>query len=263
MNLKSDKSQGGVASQSCPPPTPSADLSAGGAKHVAIIMDGNGRWAKERSKPRIFGHRQGANAINEVMKAAQKHNLKYLTLYAFSSENWSRPKAEVEALMKLLVSSINRYEKNFLKNKIRFSTIGDLSALPKESLDAVERLKKITAAFDEFTLVLALNYGSRDEILRASAAFAKANAGQKNINKPSWEEFSKYLDTAFMPDPDLIIRTSGELRLSNFLMMQSAYSELYFTDVYWPDFTEAEFDKAMNDYNGRERRYGKTGEQLK
>ena len=229
-------------------------------RHVAIIMDGNGRWAKERSKPRIFGHRQGAKAIEKVMKAAMECGVSYLTLYAFSSENWSRPKDEVSALMRLLVSAVRKYKSNFVKNEVRVHTIGDLSALPQDARKAVESLKDDTRNFGKFNLVLALNYGSRDEIVRAVARLAKSG---KDLEKLSWKDVEEALDTKGIPEPDLVIRTSGEKRLSNFLMLQAAYSELYFTDVYWPDFDEAEFKKALADFSRRERRYGKTGEQLK
>ena len=227
--------------------------------HVAIIMDGNGRWAKERGKPRIFGHKEGANRIREVMDAAREAGVKFLTLYAFSSENWNRPQDEVEALMNLLVAAINEYGGELVENKIRFRTIGDISALPQKCQDAVKK----TENFSESTLVLALNYGSRDEIAMAARKIAEmVLKGDLDPSSINWEKISGQLYTSDIPDPDLIIRTSGEQRLSNFLMLQAAYSELYFTDVYWPDFGRKEFLKAVEEFKLRERRYGKTADQL-
>ncbi|MBS1485275.1 MAG: di-trans,poly-cis-decaprenylcistransferase, partial [Opitutales bacterium] len=178
--------------------------------------------------------------------------------YAFSSENWNRPKSEVSALMKLLVKTIKKYSGEFEKNEIRFRTIGDISKLPDECIEALEELKKRTQNFTKANLVLALNYGSRDELLRAISKL-----GQKKISAPTWEDVAANLDTAGIPDPDFLIRTSGEMRLSNYLLLQAAYAELYFTDVLWPDFNEAEFQKALDKYAKRERRYGLTTEQLK
>ncbi len=233
-------------------------------RHIAIIMDGNGRWAKERNKPRNYGHHKGADSIRKVLKGARKFGVEYITLYAFSSENWSRPKDEVNELMKLLTTSIKRYEKDFVKNQIRFLTIGDIASLPKDSFSAIEKLKKVTEKFTKNHLILALNYGSRDEVLRATKAMLKdVSSGKLNAESLDWEKYSSYLDTANIPDPDLLIRTSGEQRLSNYLMLQAAYAELYFTGVYWPDFDEKELEKAILEYSMRERRYGKTGEQLK
>ena len=221
--------------------------------HVAIIMDGNGRWAKERGKPRIYGHNEGAKRIREVLSAAKKAGVKFLTLYAFSSENWSRPPDEVAALMKLLVSSIEEYGRELVENRVKFTAIGEVSALPPECEKAVRDLEEKTREFSEGTLALALNYGSLAQ---------KAARGGIDPSAIDWDMFSSGLATAEMPDPDLIIRTSGEQRLSNFLTLQAAYSELYFTDVYWPDFGEEEFFKAVGEFKRRERRYGKTADQL-
>ena len=232
-------------------------------RHIAIIMDGNGRWAKQRGKSRLEGHKQGALQIKKVIEASVKLGVKFLTLYAFSSENWSRPKAEVTALMRLLEVSIKTNAKYLVKNSIKFETIGDISALPAYCRKAIDWLKNKTKNFGAFTLVLALNYGSRDEIVRAVKSCAEAV--KNHILEPekiSWEEISKRLDTAPFPDPDLIIRTSGEMRLSNYLMLQAAYAELYFTKVNWPDFGEEEIIKAVEEFASRERRYGKTTEQL-
>ena len=240
------------------------DKSANLPNHVAIIMDGNGRWAKERGKPRIDGHIEGSKRISDVLSAASECGVKYLTLYAFSSENWNRPKDEVEALMDLLKSTIKEHGKDFLQNKIRFRTIGNISQLPKDCAELIDDLAERTKNFDSATLILALNYGSRDEICRAVKNIVK-DASNKKISEQDidWTSVSSYLDTAGIPDPDLMIRTSGEMRLSNYLMMQAAYAELYFTKTYWPDFDKEEFIKAVKEYQRRERRYGLTTDQLK
>lgn len=234
-------------------------------RHTAIIMDGNGRWAKQRGKTRIQGHKQGAEQIRKVLAAARELGVEYLTLYAFSSENWNRPKTEVSALMRLLEASLKSGERDFVENKIRFETIGDISALPDYCRKAIEKVKNSTKDFSEQTLVLALNYGSRDEIARAVKSLVRDAAdGKISPENVSWDEISKRLDTAAggIPDPDLIIRTSGEQRLSNYLMLQGAYAELYFTDVNWPDFGGEELRKAVAEYAKRERRYGLTSEQI-
>ncbi len=233
-------------------------------KHVAIIMDGNGRWAKERGKARIQGHRQGARQIEEVIRAARDEGVKYLTLYAFSSENWNRPKAEVDALMSLLASAIKKNAPYFVKNRIRFNTIGYISALPSNCVESIKNLVETTREYDSGVLTLALNYGSRDEITRAiKKLLIKAKDSEVSPEQITWSSIERMLDTAGMPDPDLLIRTSGEMRLSNYLMLQSAYSELYFTKTYWPDFGRDEFHKAVMEYKRRERRYGLTADQLK
>ena len=226
-------------------------------QHVAIIMDGNGRWAKERGKPRIDGHKQGAKQISKVLKAAEKCGVKILTLYAFSSENWNRPREEVDALMSLLSAAIRENRKSFIDNEIRFRTIGDIDALPANCVKDIEELEKTTKRFEKQTLVLALNYGSRDELIRAVSKIAhQALDGKINPNKICWKNISDNLDTADIPDPDLLIRPGGEQRISNFLLWQCAYSEFYFTDVLWPDFTPQELDKAIAVYNSRDRRFG-------
>ncbi len=227
-------------------------------RHVALIMDGNGRWAAARKMPRVFGHKKGGEAVRKICNYAAKIGLEYLTLYAFSSENWDRPKAEVDALMNLLLKAIKKYGKDFVKNEMRFMTIGNIEVLPKNCQDAISELKEKTKNFTKTTIVLALNYGSRDELVRATSFLL--NSG---IKKVQWTDIANALDTAKIPDPDLLIRTSGELRISNYLLLQAAYAELYFTDVLWPDFSEAEFQKALDEYSKRERRYGKTSEQIK
>ena len=223
-------------------------------RHLAVIMDGNGRWAKAHRRPRLMGHKAGAETLDHVMHWCKEAGIRYLTVYAFSTENWKRSKEEVSGLMKLLSSFIKSKEKELVRNGVRFRVIGrrtDLSAKLQKEIAALEE----KTAGGEFTLVVALSYGSRDEIVRAAVKFA---AELEHLEPPDDLEgaFSGFLDTAGMPDPDLIIRTSGELRLSNFLMWQAAYSEFYFTDKYWPDFDKAEFDKALASFAKRERRMG-------
>ena len=232
-------------------------------RHVAIIMDGNGRWAKERGKPRVEGHYRGAEKISEVLAAARKAGVEFVTLYAFSSENWSRPKDEVDALMSLLSEMAQTKKSEFVENNVRFRTIGDMSALPPKCASDIRALEKLTENFSAQTLVLALNYGSRDELARAVRAVAKdAASGKISPESVGYETIASRLDTAGIPDPDLLVRTSGEMRLSNFLLLQSAYAELYFTKTYWPDFGGGEFLEAVEEYGRRERRYGMTGEQI-
>ena len=232
-------------------------------QHIAFIMDGNGRWAKARGLSRSEGHLAGTQAVIEVVENAFRRGVKFITLYAFSSENWRRPQAEIDGLMRILLSFLAEQEERFLKNEIRMRTIGDLSAFPQEVRDAISAIAEKTKNFPARTVAIALNYGSRDEILRAAQLYAKdVSDGNADAETPSWETFSKYLYTAEMPDPDLVVRTSGEIRLSNFLLMQSAYAELYFTEKMWPDFDSAELDAALAFYASRERRFGKTGEQL-
>lgn len=231
--------------------------------HVAIIMDGNGRWAKEHSKPRIFGHKNGVLSVRSVVEGAGEIGLKYLTLYAFSTENWKRPKVEVAALMQLLVATISKEVSSLNKNNVRLLTIGDLNSLPgnceRELKKAIEKTKNNTG----LSLVLALSYSSKSEIIRAIKQIATDVTEDKieldNINE---NLLNNYLDTSMIDDPELLIRTSGEFRLSNFLLWQIAYSELYFTEKLWPDFTKEDLFKAIVDYQGRERRFGKTSEQL-
>ena len=213
--------------------------------HLAIIMDGNGRWAKARRLPRLMGHKAGAEALDRVMHWCKEAGIRYLTVYAFSTENWKRSKEEVSGLMRLLSTYIRSKEKELVANGVRFRVIGRRSDLSAKLQKEIAALEEKTAG-GEFTLVVALSYGSRDEIVRAAMKFKGSTE----------EEFAACLDTAGIPDPDLIVRTSGELRLSNFLMWQAAYSEFYFTDKYWPDFDKAEFDKALASFAKRERRMG-------
>jgi undecaprenyl diphosphate synthase len=231
--------------------------------HVAVIMDGNGRWAKQKRKPRIFGHRNGVKAVRETIECAAEMGVKYLTLYAFSTENWSRPKEEVMGLMELLVVTINKEIKTLMENNIALKAIGDLESLPgrchKELKHAIEKTSKNT----RMNLVLALSYSSKWEILNAVKTIAnKVETGKISSEDIDENLFAQSLCTAGYPDPELLIRTSGEHRISNFLLWQIAYSELYFTDKLWPDFRKADFCAAIADYQKRERRFGKTSEQL-
>jgi len=232
--------------------------------HVAIIMDGNGRWARQRGLPRIEGHRRGVETVREIVDAARELGVRYLTLYAFSVENWQRPADEVGALMSLLEIFLKREVKNLIKNRVRLRTIGRTHELPGPVQTQLQRALDATAHFTDYTLALALNYGSRTEIVDAARAYAAAvAAGREKLNDSSWATFSRYLYTADLPDPDLVIRTSGETRVSNFLLLQAAYAEFLFIPVLWPDFTKAHLAEAIATFARRERRFGLTGEQLK
>lgn len=226
-------------------------------KHVAIIMDGNGRWAKAHGLSRIEGHRLGAEVTDEIVTAANDLGVSYLTLYAFSDENWNRPADEVAALMILLQNFLQSRRPKMVREGIRFSTIGDLARLPQRVREEIAETKEVTAHGSGLTLVLALSYGSKQEIVRSVNRLIEY--GKSNITV---EDISSQLDTDFMPDPDLLIRTSGEKRISNFLLWQLAYTELYFTDTLWPEFSTEEFKKALAEYQKRERRFGKTSEQI-
>ncbi len=231
--------------------------------HVAVIMDGNGRWAKKRGKMRIFGHENGVKAVRETAEGAAELGVKYLTLYAFSTENWNRPKMEVNALMKLLVKTIHQETQTLNKNDIRLQTIGDISKLSNDTRKELEKAIENTAGNKRMTLTLALNYSARWEITEASRQIAqKAKNNELDPNEITDEVFSAHLATAGYPDPELLIRTSGENRISNYLLWQIAYTELYFTPVLWPDFNKEELYKAILDFQQRERRFGKTSEQI-
>lgn len=232
-------------------------------EHIAIIMDGNGRWAKKNGKPRVFGHKNGVASVRSVTEGAAEVGVKYLTLYAFSTENWNRPKAEVMALMQLLVSTIAKETKTLNKNNIRLDAIGDLNSLPancnKELAKAIENTSQNTG----MTLVLALSYSSRWEIINAvNSLLIDVKSGKIGDKGVSEELFKNYLCTATIPDPELIIRTSGEHRISNFLLWQAAYSEFIFTNDLWPDFRKEHLWRAIEEFQTRERRFGKTSEQL-
>jgi undecaprenyl diphosphate synthase len=232
-------------------------------KHVAIIMDGNGRWARQKGAARIFGHKNGIVPVREVVEASGELGIGYLTLYAFSTENWSRPKDEVTALMGLLVSTIRRETNKLVDNNVVLKTIGDIGKLPNVTQKEIEHLKERTKENTGLNLVLALSYSSRWEILKAvKSMVASANSGELKPDSVTEEVFNSYLETSHIPDPELIIRTSGEMRISNFLLYQMAYSELYFTPKLWPDFTKEDYYAALYDYQCRERRFGKISEQL-
>lgn len=220
-------------------------------QHIAIIMDGNGRWAQERHLPRLAGHNAGAKAVERTLKAAQKAGVKCLTLYAFSTENWSRPKDEIEGLFKLLEQTLDRYTQDAAKHGLRLLVSGEKEPLPSAILEKIAYAVKSTEHNTGLTLNLALNYGARQEIVHAVNALLAA--GKQQI---SMQDISQHLYQPQLPEPELIIRTSGEERLSNFLLWQAAYSELYFSPVLWPDFDEQEFEKALSDYRTRRRRFG-------
>lgn len=233
-------------------------------QHIAIIMDGNGRWAKRKGEERLFGHTNGVEAVRNVLKACVDLGVKNLTLYAFSTENWSRPKEEVEGLMNLLVESIANEVDELHENGVRLMSIGDELGLPQACRLELESAKKATENNQSLNLILAINYSARWEILNATKKIAeKIESGKLKSNEIDENIFSSHLSYNNIPDPELLIRTSGEFRLSNFLLWQLAYAELYFTDVLWPDFDRNELEKAILDYQSRERRFGMVSEQLK
>lgn len=232
--------------------------------HVAVIMDGNGRWAKKKRLPRLAGHREGINSVREITRVAGEIGIQYLTLYTFSSENWGRPAREVSALMGLLVNTIKKEVNNLHKNNVRLTAIGDLNKLPPEARKGLERGFEITCDNTGLNLILALSYGSRQELCRAAQRIAvKVKAGDLSVDEIDENVINQELYTAGIPDPDLLIRTGGEQRISNFLLWQVAYSEWYLTETHWPEFREMEFLKAIQEYQCRERRFGKLSEQLK
>ncbi|NRA93589.1 MAG: isoprenyl transferase [Psychroserpens sp.] len=231
--------------------------------HVAIIMDGNGRWAKQKGLMRVIGHENGTKAVRQVVEASAEIGIKHLTLYAFSTENWKRPKLEVQTLMKLLVKSLKREIKTLQDNNIKLSAIGALDDLPKKAYSELLEVIDKTKDNDHMTLTLALSYGSREELVNTIKKVA-SNVKNNIISIENIDEsiINKHLYTQNLPDVDLLIRTSGEQRISNFLLWQIAYAELYFTDILWPDFTKEDLCRALIDYQNRERRFGKTSEQL-
>lgn len=232
-------------------------------KHVAVIMDGNGRWAKQRGKLRSFGHNNGVKAVRETVEAAAEMGIKHLTLYAFSTENWNRPKLEITALMTLLVKTINKETKTLTDNNIRLNAIGQLDTLPKSCFKELHEAINKTKDNTRMTLTLALSYSSKWEMTEAVKAIAKnVKSGKLDADNIDESTIDKHLCTFGMPDPELLIRTSGEHRISNFLLWQIAYAEFYFTDKLWPDFERADFEEAIIDYQGRERRFGKISEQV-
>lgn len=226
-------------------------------QHVAIILDGNGRWAKQHGMPRNYGHTQGAKNVEVICREAWNLGIKYLTVYAFSTENWARPQDEVNALMKLLRNYMKNCIKTAEKNHMRVRVIGDISKLEPDLQESIHRLEEFSKDQDGLNFQIAINYGSRDEMLRGmKKMLTDYKDGMFTLEELNEGKFESYLDTRDIPSPDLLIRTSGELRLSNYLLWQLAYSELYFTDVPWPDFTKEELVKAVEDYNKRDRRYG-------
>lgn len=229
-------------------------------RHIAIIMDGNGRWAKSQGLQRLNGHKHAIKAVRDTVDACTELGVEYLTLYTFSTENWNRPKAEVNGLMALLSSTIVKEVPSFLENGIRLNAIGDIEALPKEAYQELVKAMDATSHCNKTTLTLALSYSGRWDLTQAMRKMAEDRLAPQDINQ---DTVGRYLSTAGMPDPELLIRTSGELRISNFLLWQTAYTELYFTDTLWPDFDKNELYKAIIDYQHRERRFGKTSEQIK
>lgn len=231
-------------------------------QHVAIIMDGNGRWAKSKGMPRNYGHVQGSKNVEKICRAAYHMGIKYLTIYAFSTENWKRPQSEVNALMKILRDYMKSCLSVSKKNNMRVRVIGDISGLAEDLQVGIKKLEEASKEYDGLQFTIAINYGSRDEILRAVRKLVVAkDAGDFDIEKLNEKTFGGFLDTWELPDPDLLIRTSGELRLSNYLMWQLAYSEFYFTEVPWPEFSEEELRKAVEQFEGRDRRYGDVKEE--
>ena len=236
-------------------------------QHVAIIMDGNGRWAAERGKPRSYGHQAGVDTVRRITSECTRLGVKFLTLYTFSTENWNRPADEISALMGLVLTSLE--DEIFMKNNVRFRVIGDIGRLPQMVQDKLQEVMDNTAGNTAMTMVVALSYSARWEITHVVKQIAAEALQQKGsaddaaiIDAISEETVGQHLATAFMPDPDLLIRTGGELRISNYLLWQIAYSELYFSDVYWPDFSEDDLHRAIQSYQQRQRRYGKTEEQV-
>ncbi|MGB0837993.1 MAG: isoprenyl transferase [Flavobacteriaceae bacterium] len=232
-------------------------------RHIAIIMDGNGRWAKKKGRPRAFGHKKGVSTVRKVLEASAEFGVEYLTLYAFSTENWKRPKLEVETLMTLLASSLKKELKSLMKNNVRLRAIGDISKLPQRAQKELQEVFEATENNTKITLTLALNYGSREEIVKVVKEISrKVVNNELEIEEIDEKIINNHLYTFTLPDVDLLIRTSGEQRISNYLLWQIAYSELYFTDVHWPEFDKDHLENAILDYQKRERRFGKTSEQI-
>jgi undecaprenyl diphosphate synthase len=233
-------------------------------RHIAIIMDGNGRWARVRNRTRIFGHREGSNSVRDVVSSCRRLGIPYLTLYAFSKENWQRPEGEVRALWQLLKKFLKSQLPEIMEKEIRLCHLGDPHDIPQDVAEQLQAAVAETAHYDKLTLSLAINYGGRQEITRAACLFAAdVQEGRCDLHGLTPEHFSKYLFTSDFPDPDLVIRTGGEYRVSNFLLWQLAYAEIYTTKVLWPDFREPQFIEALQEYQLRERRFGKTSEQIR
>lgn len=231
--------------------------------HIAIIMDGNGRWAKSQGKMRVFGHEQGVLSVKDIVEGCVEIGVKFLTLYAFSTENWHRPKEEVDALMQILIATINKETETLNKNQVKLNAIGDIESLPQECINDLNEAMSKTAHNEKCTLTLALSYSAKWEILQATKKIAAAvKQNDLDLSQITEELFASKLTTVNIPDPELMIRTSGEHRISNYLLWQMAYTEFYFTDVLWPDFRRDNLFEAIVDYQKRERRFGKTSEQL-
>ncbi|WP_108820979.1 isoprenyl transferase [Dysgonomonas sp. Marseille-P4361] len=232
-------------------------------QHIAVIMDGNGRWAKQRNLDRTFGHKEGVSAVRRIIEAASIAQVSYITLYTFSTENWNRPEEEVKALMSLMIQAVAKETPDLVKNNVRVKVIGDVSRLPEDTKEALQYCLETTAPCTGVTVILALSYSSKWEITEAIKNIAKdVNSKAINIDDINETLIDSYLETKEIPNPDILVRTGGELRISNFLLWQIAYSELYFTDELWPDFNEESFYKAIVDFQSRERRFGKTSEQV-
>lgn len=232
--------------------------------HVAIIMDGNGRWAKNRGKPRVFGHRRGVETVREAIRCCSEYGISHLTLFAFSSENWRRPEKEVSLLMELFISTLENEIHRMHENGVRLRVIGDITKFSARLQKAIKNAQALTQNNQQLVLTIAANYGGHWDIINSAKSIANdVKTGKLAVADINESVFSRYLSTADMPDPDLFIRTGGEYRISNFLLWQLAYTEMYFTDVFWPDFNEAEFKKALAAFNSRQRRFGLTGDQLK
>ncbi len=226
-------------------------------QHIAIIMDGNGRWATAQGKPRSYGHQAGVDTVRRITSECVRLGVKYLTLYTFPTENWNRPADEISALMGLVLTALE--DEIFMKNNVRFRVIGDMKRLPKDVQQKLRETEEHTAANDAMTMVVALSYSSRWEMANACQEIVAAGIPSEEVTE---ELISQHMQTSFMPDPDLLVRTGGELRISNYLLWQIAYSELYFCDTFWPDFNEEDLHKAIESYQSRQRRYGKTEEQV-
>lgn len=233
-------------------------MGKGGPRHVAIVMDGNGRWAKKNGVDRLEGHRKGAEVALEIVKHAGRQEIPYLTLYTFSSENWQRPEEEVQGLMAILYDKLLQDAHSLVENGVQLKTIGATEKLPEHVQDALSEVGHMTRDCKKLTLTLALSYGSRDEIVRASKKLARAvSSGTLSVDEIDEARFATFLDTTFLPDPDVIIRTSGENRLSNFLLWQGSYAEIFFLKMFWPDFRPADFDDVLAEFVARERRFGR------
>ncbi|MDR0829895.1 MAG: isoprenyl transferase [Prevotellaceae bacterium] len=232
-------------------------------QHIAMVMDGNGRWAKLQGFDRLFGHNNGIGTVRQITEAAVEIGLKYLTLYTFSTENWNRPEREIAGIMKLLVENIEKETPTFIKNNVRLQVIGDIERMPKDVAEKLKNCIANTSAHTGLTLILALSYSSKWEIVKAVKNIFNDVKSGKISEEITEQTISDYLETKDFPNPDMLIRTGGEVRISNFLLWQAAYSELFFTDIYWPDFTKENFYEMIVEYQKRERRFGKTSEQLK